>query len=307
VDFTSASESDTPPTIDAVAIWYDAKGGPRAKHVEAITTRLDVPAYPIRSVAELETQLVSHINKRVIVVGGDGSVHQLLNAAHRTGTLDQLTFAVVPAGTGNDFARNIALPKSREECIDLALHGFASPIDLVIDGSDNVIVNSAHVGLGSVAVDRGAPLKPYVGKLSYTIGGFLAGLGNKQWALSVQVDGADMALPNAARTVLMAVVANAAHDGGGLTTTPGARIDDGNIHVMLATPSALHRKLAFSLGLMRGRHHLRNDCAVIAGKEILIVGTNLNWNDDGDPLVVAESRSFVVMTNAVRVVRPATT
>lgn len=291
----------------SVAIFYDGSAGPKTRDVDDIAGRLDTDVIPVGDRQRLQEIVVNNIDKRIIVIGGDGSVHQLLNAAQTTGTLRQLRFAVVPAGTGNDFARNIALPKNRQACVDLARYGREQPMDVIVDETQQVVVNSTHVGLGSVAVDRGARLKPFVGKLSYSIGGFIAGLSRKTWDVECTVDGAVIALPTKAKGALMAVVANGSYDGGGLQTTPGADNSDGQINLMLAAPGSLPHKLAFSAALFRGRHHWRADCQVFAGQQIVVRGHRLNWNDDGEPLLPSDVRTFVVVPAAVRVVRPSAT
>ena len=48
--------------------------------------------------------------RRLVVIGGDGSIHAVVASLHRNGLLDRAEVALVPLGTGNDFARTLGVP-----------------------------------------------------------------------------------------------------------------------------------------------------------------------------------------------------
>ena len=55
---------------------------------------------------DIEAQVTSHIQggvRRIIVVGGDGSVHEAVNGMQRANRACSL--GIIPSGTGNDFAK----------------------------------------------------------------------------------------------------------------------------------------------------------------------------------------------------------
>ena len=51
----------------------------------------------------------------LIVVGGDGTVNEVVNGLGRTGFPADVTLAVLPMGTGNDLAATLAIPDDLEE------------------------------------------------------------------------------------------------------------------------------------------------------------------------------------------------
>ena len=59
---------------------------------------------------ELDTALDGRGERTLVVAGGDGSLHAVLNRLHRRGELDQDPLGLLPLGTGNDFARGLGLP-----------------------------------------------------------------------------------------------------------------------------------------------------------------------------------------------------
>jgi diacylglycerol kinase family enzyme len=87
----------------------------------------------------------------LLVVGGDGTLHEAVNGLAGAGRLDAVRVAVIPAGTGNDFARSIgvrtgALParEGAEIAVDLGRLRFETQ-----DGRERtrVFLNSVSVGL----------------------------------------------------------------------------------------------------------------------------------------------------------------
>lgn len=75
----------------------------------------------------------------VAVMGGDGMAHLGLNACART----DATLAVIPAGTGNDFARGVGIPKSITESVEAIVAGSTRVMDLSLLTNDG---GSRYVG-----------------------------------------------------------------------------------------------------------------------------------------------------------------
>ena len=144
--------------------------------------------------------------------------------------------------------------------------------------------------------------KSRLGSLSYLIGGIKVGVRNIHWTARVLVDGKDIAKPLTQR-VLMLTVGNSTFDGGGLATTPGAKVDDAQLHVMMATPIKLRSKIWFALMLVARQHHRLSSGVIASGKTAEINGENLAWNDDGEPVGTFDRREFRVLPGAVRIIR----
>src|SRR5262245_55201987 len=72
----------------------------------------------------------------VVAAGGDGTLNEVINGIARFA--DRIRIGLVPLGTGNDFARTLALPNSIEDCIDILKAGKTREIDLVRVTSDQI-------------------------------------------------------------------------------------------------------------------------------------------------------------------------
>ena len=63
----------------------------------------------------------------LVVVGGDGSVHEVVNGIAER---DSVEIAVIARGTGWDFARSLGLPRNIDRAVEVALSGRTRTIDL---------------------------------------------------------------------------------------------------------------------------------------------------------------------------------
>lgn len=165
--------------------------------------------------------------------GGDGTVHEVANGiAERDG----VEIAVIPRGTGWDFARTHGIPKRLRDALRIAVEGTAKPFDLgratyreeEHDGSA-WFANAGSVGMsGFVAAKANGTTKALGGKASYLIA---LGAVFSRWKnveLEVDVDGET-------RSGLMedVIVAIGRYQAGGMMTTPDAEPDDGLFDVLL--------------------------------------------------------------------------
>ena len=63
-------------------------------------------------------------------MGGDGLVHLVANALMAIAPRDDPHLAVVPAGTGNDYARALGLPLDLKRSVHVILQASPRPVDL---------------------------------------------------------------------------------------------------------------------------------------------------------------------------------
>jgi diacylglycerol kinase (ATP) len=58
----------------------------------------------------------------LIVVGGDGTISEVVNGLGRAGFREGVTLAILPAGTGNDLAATLAIPEDPDEARAVLRH-----------------------------------------------------------------------------------------------------------------------------------------------------------------------------------------
>ncbi len=218
----------------------------------------------------------------VVVCGGDGSIHVAVTRARALGLLGEVTFAVVPLGTGNDLAGSLGMPEDPAEAAAAICAGTPRDLDLIVDESDGVCVNALHAGVGVDAAARAAALKERVGDLAYPLGALAAGVAAEGWELAVEVDGDPLRCGEGADPVLLVAVMNAATFGGGTRIAPDARPDDGLLDVVLTTATGAAARAAFAAALASGTHLDRDDVVWARGREVTIHGDRIGYNVDGE-------------------------
>ncbi len=168
----------------------------------------------------------------VIVCGGDGTVREVCAELAGTG----VPVGIVPAGTGNLLARNLAVPLYIRAAIDVALTGQDRAIDMVAVSGDGIVDTHFLVmaGMGfDAAVMEGVneEVKAKVGWLAYVISGLRA-IRYPAVRVEISLDGAEF-FSARARTIL---VGNVGYLQGGMPLLPDAVIDDGLLDVVLLHP-----------------------------------------------------------------------
>jgi diacylglycerol kinase (ATP) len=229
-------------------------------------------------------------SRRIVVAGGDGSLHAVVAALYRRHELDHKVVGLLPMGTGNDFARSLDIPLDVEEAARVVLDGEVRPMDLIVDELGEIVVNNVHVGAGAQASRRGVRWKERLhkvgvgrvnlGRLGYPIGAVQAAFQPPSVHMHVEVDG--KVVTDVDRPVLMVAIGNGANVGGGTEVTPEADPEDGKVDVMISHAVGPLAKLGYALRLSRGEHHHRDDVQYLRGSQVTISGDSFWISADGE-------------------------
>lgn len=218
----------------------------------------------------------------VAVLGGDGSLHAVVAALHEAGRLDSVTVGLVPLGTGNDFAATLELPGDAVDAARVIAAGSTRPIDLIVDGTDAVVVNAAHIGIGAEAAAAARPWKKALGPVGYAVGAALTGLKGLTTPgarLTITVDGRALTRKE---PVIQVAVGNGRFVGGGAPLLPQADPSDGRLDVSVSYTESPRRRIAYAFSVRRGEHHRRDDVVYLRGTEVEVRGDALRCTSDGE-------------------------
>jgi diacylglycerol kinase (ATP) len=236
----------------------------------------DVELVPTADVGELRAALQVRGDRQLVVLGGDGALHQVVQAlyddggAGPDGALARAgRIGVVPLGTGNDLARTLGLPTDPREAGRLAVTGVGRRSALLADEDDGVVVNVVHLGAGAEASIRAQPLKRRLGPAAYPLGVLLAGVAVATWHLRVSVDGE--VVHEGSDPVLMAAVGVGGTVGGGAPVLPDADPWDDSVDVMVSSASRPLKRLGYAVQLVTGAHVSREDVTVTRARRDVLV------------------------------------
>ncbi len=160
--------------------------------------------------------------KRIIVCGGDGTILEV------AGTLvnQKISLGIVPLGTGNLFARNLGIPLSIPESLEIALKNKTSKIDL---GRANGTYFAVIAGMGvdaHIMKKSEGDLKKKIGYLAYVVSAARS-LSYKNKTYKISVDNNKPKVYHA-KSVL---IANMDKIQGGLQIVPHAHPKSGSLKV----------------------------------------------------------------------------
>jgi YegS/Rv2252/BmrU family lipid kinase len=214
-----------------------------------------------------------------VLVGGDGSVHEVANGiAGRDG----VEIAVIPRGTGWDFARSLGLPRKTDRAIEVALSGKTRTIDLGLatyrlwagGEGQSFFANIASAGMsGAIAQRANDSSKAFGGKASYLWATFAVFARWSSSEIQVSVDGEK-------RHARMhdVFVANGPFVGGGMKICPDAVPDDGAFDVLLIGDISKRDLLMTMPKIFRGTHLPHPKAELLRGSLVTV--------DAADPLPV---------------------
>lgn len=142
-------------------------------HVDAVVALADEHGFEVRRTqrpgeAERIAREVAHDAELVAACGGDGTLNEVVNGIVAAYALESTTVAVVPAGTGNNFATNVGVD-ALAEAFDVIERGRRRDVDLGV-ANDRAFVNSC---VGGVTAEASAATtserKRELGVLAYVV------------------------------------------------------------------------------------------------------------------------------------------
>lgn len=276
--------------LDAAALAEH--GVPRARCVDVE----DPGALP-----EVVADAVARGRRWFVAVGGDGSLGPVAEAVAATPGADGL--GVLPAGTGNDFARALGMPLDIGGALAALRRTTAGPLDLLrvhVDGRTHTGVNASTLGEPAATSDAlDDELKATWGPLAYLAAGVDALQQLRTRTVTVQVDDRD------AETLelLGAIFANGRSVAGGVPVAPRADWSDGRLEVgwiVETDPAALP---SLAAALVAGRLADHPGVRWEQARRVVLEG-DMPANLDGDRLPGGR-RTWTLDAGATRVLRPA--
>ena len=214
--------------------------------------------YPTHA-TELARQAALDGYDMVVAMGGDGTVHEVVNGLMQVPEDKRPILGIVPLGSGNDFAHAVGVPDKADHALAHALKGEPSTIDLALltdeNGRKEYFDNTLGIGFDAVVTIRSHRLPLLRGFLMYLVAVIQTIILNFDPAsLKVETDKESWE----ERTVML-TLCNGPREGGGFHVAPDAKMDDGILHY--AAVKKISRAMMFRLipEVMNGTHG-RFDC-----------------------------------------------
>lgn len=214
------------------------------------------------------------------VIGGDGMAHIGLNAAARTG----VPLGILPAGTGNDFARGLGIPHWKNGLAAIA-RGRTGTVDLtevtgtLYDGNRRYVGCVVSTGFDERVNFRANNSGLDLGALSY-LGALLVELRSfKPLRYRLVIDGHERELD-----AMLVAVANVGIFGGGIRIAPAYDLNDGQLDVTIVHPVS-RAPLLTLFPRLRSRNFVKHPALEYTrATQVIVDGPGLHGMADGEPL-----------------------
>ncbi|MBS1708582.1 MAG: diacylglycerol kinase family lipid kinase [Armatimonadetes bacterium] len=251
------------------------------------------------SAAAIAAKLVSEGVQVVGAAGGDGTVNEVLQGVLGTGA----DLAVVPLGTGNDFARMLGIGNDHSKAVDAIREGRTVTIDVgrwTQASATGHFINAAGCGFDAAVAEKINSGYRWLGGTSAYVAAVLGTLASyRAVGLTIEVDGEEIA----ARAMLCAM-ANAQAYGGGMKIAPSASLQDGFLDLVLVEEIGRGEFLKTFPKVFKGTHIEHPKVTHRQFKRLTIRSTPQGpFLVDGE-LVAAEPVTVEVVPGAIRVVVP---
>ncbi len=245
-----------------------------------------------RSVGELPA------GSRILVAGGDGSIHEAVNGIVRSG--GDISLGVIPTGTGNDFAKSAGIPRHwAAACDGLAAKLLDDIAPRAVDlgrMNDRYFANGAGIGLDAKVTRIAHSYRLPIGDLVYLIAildtmredittPYMTITGDTVWS----------------GPVTLVSISNGPWIGGLFHIAPMAANRDGLLEMLIAAPVTRRRIFGLVPKLMRGRHLDETEICHASIRQLTVVAeAPVESHLDGEIQPPANQFEFEVLPGALK-------
>ena len=248
----------------------------------------------------------------VVAVGGDGTVHEVVSGLVKSG--EEARLAVIPVGTGNDFAKMLDIPRDVKSALAALMQGKPTRIDYGVvrwegtdGGGEATFINVAGTGIDARVAEAAAGFKLLTGTPRY-LAAVIQTL--RSWSaphMTVRTCRNGEMTQVQSTEHLLVIVGNGKCAAGGFFLTPDARIEDGQLDVCAIRSASLGRILALIPGVIRGGRHIHEPEVTVEQTAKIVVQSaeSLPIQADGEVLTArARKVTFEVVPGGLTVMQP---
>lgn len=244
----------------------------------------------------------------VIAMGGDGTVHEVMNGLMKVPEEKRPILGVVPVGSGNDFGHGISASTNPAEALNRAINGEPSTVDLGLmtdgHGRREYFDNTLGLGFGAMVTIRSHQLpllRGFIMYLTAVIQTIL--LDHNPMRMQIEVDGQKVE-----ESVIYLILCNGPREGGGFLVAPDAKIDDGLLDFAMITDVSRPMMFRIVPEVMKGTHGRFKQVKMGKFKKFSLTSDRpLYIHADGEifsgPGTDVRQVTFEILPNALKVVR----
>jgi len=242
--------------------------------------------------------------KNFISIGGDGTLHQIVNAAMIQKIIDpkQIKIGIIPMGTGNDWVKTYKIPKNIEQAIIIIRNQKTylqdiGKLELLNTNTITYFNNLAGIGFDGFVVKNVLNYKKY-GSFSYLIATVMSFLKYKQQPVTIRFNNIKIKA-----NILLTLVGICKYSGGGMQLTERVNTNDGVFDISIAKNFSFISVLLNILKFYNGTitHHkkvetYKTNSIRISAKEKAFIQADgeLIGNGGFEAVIIAKALNFII-------------
>lgn len=247
----------------ALSVWSQVKEQLSKKN---ISVECDITIEPGHAV-QLAKEAADEDTDIVAVIGGDGTIHEAVNGLIGS----QTALAVIPGGTGNDFAKSLQVPKSITGAVAVMLNPVRKKIDL-IKYNNSYLINMAGLGFDAEVARRVNGTRFLKGEAAYLLAILKTLVSYRPLPAEIVIDGIQIK-----KNITLVAVGNGQYVGGGVRLLPQACIDDGLLDICIMEETTKPDVLITLPSVYAGRHVNHPKCTFYKAREVTLRVKNSNY------------------------------
>jgi YegS/Rv2252/BmrU family lipid kinase len=277
--------------------WKRARRLLRAQGIKTTVMTTECPGHG----TSLAKDVIGQGFRTVVAVGGDGTVHEVVNGMFVEGKpVGDVRLGIIAAGTGMDFQRNLGVRTGVRSSVYSITRGEERRVDLGLASGETsrVFVNFAEVGLGTSVVLREARFgSAWPGRASFFVAAIEAAISEQNILARVTADGDELW----AGSTVSVIVANGPYFGGGMRIAPPASVDDGWLDVVVLGDFSRRERITQIWKLYPGAHLRHKKVLWQRALETQVDSDGTTYLDLDGELYADRDFHFSVLPGALRV------
>jgi len=254
---------------------------------------------------ELAKSAVGKGCEMVVSVGGDGTIHEIVNGLHEAGGGSDVAVGIVNTGTGADYIRTIGVPRRYKEACKCLLSKNRRVVDLGIveytkggQRKKRLFVNFAGIGFDAEVVRATTEKFKALGDMpSYLMGLFSTLMSYENRDVSIVVDG-----EHGERRICTIMLNNGRYAGGGMLPAPNADPGDGFFDVVIIDNITKPDLIVSIPRIYRGTHLTHPKVTLMRAREVEIKPKLTSAVQADGELLGETPVSFSILPAALRVI-----
>ena len=186
----------------------------------------------------------------LVVVGGDGTIHEVVNGLMKSGQGLHLPLGIIPGGSGNAFADDLGV-KNTTQAVHQIVSGNMHSMDVMRISQGDTVSYAFNIIAWGIASDvniRAEKLR-WLGNSRYSLSAIISILNLKKRPILLRLDN-DVIDCNA----ILFIALNTIHTGKGMKMAPHAKLNDGLMDLLLLRDASRLRILKIFLQSFSGKH-----------------------------------------------------